>query len=61
MDSFLRADIIVGDDTNDKLGYKDLVVSLSGNTAYIDVTITPVQGVDFILNRITLDNIRQSA
>jgi hypothetical protein len=61
MDSFLRADIIVGDDTNDKLGFKDLVVSLSGNTALIDITITPVQGVDFILSRITLDNIRQSA
>lgn len=61
MDSFLRANIIVGDDTNDGLGFKDLVVSLSGNTAFIDITITPVQGVDFILNRITLDNIRQSA
>jgi hypothetical protein len=61
MDSFLRANIIVGDDTNDGRGFKDLVVSLSGNTAYIDITITPVQGVDFILNRITLDNIQQGA
>jgi len=61
MDSFLRADIIVGDDTNGGKGFKDLLVSLSGNTALIDITITPVQGVDFILSRITLDNIRQSA
>jgi len=61
MDSFLRANIIVGDDTNKNLGFKDLNVVLNGNTAYVDVTITPVQGVDFILNRITLDNIRQSA
>lgn len=61
MDSFLRADIIVGDDTNGGTGFKDLLVTLSGNTAFIDITITPVQGVDFILNRITLDNIRQSA
>lgn len=61
MDSFLRADITVGDDTNNNLGWKDLLVTLNGNTAIIDITITPVQGVDFILNRITLDNIRQSA
>lgn len=61
MDSFLRAQIIVGDDTNDGLGFKNLLVTLVGNTAFVDITITPVQGVDFILNRITLDNIRQSA
>lgn len=53
MDSFLRANIIVG--------FKNLLVTLVGNTAFVDITITPVQGVDFILNRITLDNIRQSA
>lgn len=61
MDSFLRANIIVGDDTNDGLGFKNLLVTIVGNTAFVDITITPVQGVDFILNRITLDNIRQSA
>jgi hypothetical protein len=61
MDTFLRAEIIVGDDTNDKLGWKDLTVVLNGNTAEIDVTITPVQGIDFILATITLDNIKQSA
>jgi hypothetical protein len=61
MDSFLRADITVGDDTNSGLGWKDLLVTVNGNTAIVDITITPVQGVDFILNRITLDNIRQSA
>ena len=61
MDSFLRANIIVGDDTNDNLGFKNLLVTVNGNTAVVDITVTPVQGVDFILNRITLDNIRQSA
>lgn len=61
MTAFLNSEIIVGDDTNDKLGYKDLLVTVNGNTAFVDVTITPVQGIDFVLNRITLDDIRQSA
>lgn len=61
MTTFLNADIIVGDDTNDLLGWKDLLVNVNGNTATIQITITPVQGVDFILADITLDDIRQSA
>ena len=61
MNSFLREDIIVGDDTNEGLGFKDLVVSINGNKAEVDITVTPVQGIDFILARITLDNIRQTA
>ena len=61
MSSFLSAELIVGDDTNDGLGWKNLTVSIAGSTASVEVTITPVQGIDFILNRITLDNIRQSA
>lgn len=61
MSTFLRAELIVGDDTNDKLGWKDLTVVVNGNTAEIDITITPVQGIDFILASITLDNIKQSA
>jgi hypothetical protein len=61
MSLFLKDEIIVGDDTNDGLGWKDLVVTINGNTAFVDITVTPVQGIDFILNRITLDNIRQSA
>jgi hypothetical protein len=61
MSSFLDAEIIVGDDTNKKLGWKDLTVVMQGNTAKVDITITPVQGVDFILATITLDDIRQSA
>jgi len=58
---YLAADIIVGDDTNNQLGYKNLVVTVTGNTAIIDIIITPVQGIDFILARIELDNIRQTA
>jgi len=61
MQSFLDTDIIVGDDTNAGKGYKDLLVTITGNTANIDVTITPVQGIDFILATITLDDIRSSA
>jgi hypothetical protein len=61
MTSFLNANIIVGDDTNEGLGFKNLTVKLEGNTAIIDITVTPVQGIDFILARITLDDIRQSA
>lgn len=61
MTTFLNDEIIVGDDTNENLGWKDLVVTINGNTAFVDITITPVQGIDFILNTITLDNIRQTA
>lgn len=61
MKQFLDDEIIVGDDTNGGLGYKNLTVSINGNVATIDITITPVQGIDFILARITLDNIRQTA
>lgn len=61
MSTFLTNEIIVGDDTNKGLGWKDLLVTITGNTANVQITITPVQGIDFILNRITLDNIRQSA
>jgi hypothetical protein len=61
MATFRAADIIVGDDTNGGLGFKNLSVSVDGNTVSIDVTITPAQGVDFILPSIILDNIRQTA
>lgn len=66
METYLHADIIVGDDLNKGLGFKDLSVAIgangnSGNTATIDVTITPVQGLDFILPSIYLADIQQSA
>lgn len=61
MSTFLQNEIIVGDDTNAGLGWKDLIVTISGNVATVEITITPVQGIDFILNKIRLDNIRQSA
>jgi hypothetical protein len=61
MSAFLQDEIIVGDDTNENLGWKNLTVTISGNKANVEVTITPVQGIDFVLNRITLDSIRQSA
>jgi hypothetical protein len=61
MERYLREDIIVGDDLNDGLGYKDLSVRVEGNTAFIQVTVTPVQGNDFQLPEIYLADIRQSA
>lgn len=61
MSTFLNDELIVGDDTNEGLGWKDLTVTITGNTAFIDITITPVQGIDFILATITLDDIRQTA
>lgn len=61
MSTFRAANIIVGDDTNDGRGYKNLNVTVTGNTVDIEVTITPAQGVDFILPSIVLDNVRQSA
>jgi len=57
----LKADIIVGDDLNDGLGYKNLKVVVEGNTASIDVIVTPVQGLDFALPTIYLADIQQSA
>ena len=66
MEIYETAEIIVGDDLNEGLGYKDLRVQLGGsgfggNTAVVDVTVTPVQGVDFILPTIYLADIQQSA
>lgn len=61
MSSYLDADIIVGDDLNEGLGFKNLRVQVEGNTVLINVSITPVQGIDFILPTIYLSDIRQSA
>jgi hypothetical protein len=61
MSLYLSEDIIVGDNDNDLLGFKNLSVDIEGNTALINVSITPVQGIDFILPTIYLADIRQSA
>lgn len=58
---YLREDITVGDDLNDGLGYTNLRIEVEGNTAMINVSVTPVQGIDFILPTIYLADIRQSA
>lgn len=60
MTDYLNNDIIVADDKA-PLGYKDLSVVVSGNQAIINVTVFPVQGIDFILPQIFLDNAIQSA
>ena len=61
MQQYLAADIIVGDDDNKQLGYKNLNVDIQGDTALINICITPVQGIDFILPTIYLADIQQSA
>ncbi len=61
MSIYLKADITVGDDLNSGLGYKDLSVTLTGNTATITMSVTPVQGIDFLLPTIYLADIQQSA
>jgi len=61
MADFLRSDIIVGDDSNGGVGFKDLAIRIDGNAVLIDITITPVQGIDFILSNISIDNIRIAA
>jgi len=61
MSQYLAADIIVGDDDNKQLGYKNLNVDIQGDTAIINVCVTPVQGIDFILPTIYLADIQQSA
>lgn len=42
-------------------GFKDLSVRMEGNTIYITVTIKLVEGIDFILNEITVQRATQSA
>jgi hypothetical protein len=61
MSVYLGEDIIVGDDLNEGIGYKNLRIQVEGNTAIINISITPVQGIDFILPTIYLADIRQSA
>lgn len=58
---FRDLDILVGDDTNDGLGFRDLVVTTTGNTTSIQVIITPVQANEFIPITLVLDTIRQTA
>lgn len=61
LSSFTNSGILVPDEDNNYRGYKNLTVSVNGNTVSIDVTITPVQGIEFILGTITLDQIRDTA
>lgn len=58
MADFKRSEIIVGDDSNGGLGFKSLEVRVEGNAVFIDITVTPVQGIDFILTNLNIDNIR---
>ncbi len=61
MDQFRKEDLIVGDDNNAGLGYRNLVVTITGNTAVIDVVVTPVQGLDFVIARLEIADIKQTA
>jgi hypothetical protein len=58
--TFLAQGITVS--TNDApQGFRDLTVRIEGNTIYITLAIKLVEGVDFILNEITLQRATQSA
>lgn len=59
--SLLRANILVADARNKGLGYRNLVVNINGGIVTVSVIITPVQGIDFVLNDITLANISDVA
>ncbi len=58
MTKFRDDDIIIGDDTNNGLGYKGLSVRVDGNIIYVDITITPVPGIDFVLTTLTIDTVK---
>jgi len=44
-----------------KSGYKSLVVQINGNVVNISVTVKLVEGIDFILEQITLQRASQTA
>jgi len=60
MTQYLNSNIIVADD-DAPLGYENLSVVVNGNTAVINSTIFPVQGIDFILPTFYLDSAVQTA
>jgi hypothetical protein len=53
LDTFLSQGITVGSG-DAPTGYKSLNVRIDGNTIYIDVVVVLVEGIDFILNDITI-------
>jgi hypothetical protein len=61
MESYLDADITVGNDGNDFLGYRALEVAQVGSQIQIDIIITTVEGRDFILPSITFERNRSVA
>jgi hypothetical protein len=42
-------------------GYKNLIVSLNGNTINISVTVVLVEGIDFVLSDITITRAQSQA
>lgn len=61
MAKYLAAGVIIGDSSNNFLGYKDLLITMNGSVVNINVTITPEVGVEFILLNITLDQTRDTS
>ena len=61
LSGFLSSGWTVPDSTNGGSGYKNLTVTIVGNVITLGVTLTIVQGADFILNNIVLDTTNQSA
>lgn len=60
MQKYLDAGVLIGDSSTNYLGYKDLVVTMTGSVVNVTVTIVPEVGVEFILCNITLDQSRET-
>jgi hypothetical protein len=60
LNTFLAQGITVSTGTAPN-GFRNLSVRISGNTIYVSVTITLVEGIDFILSEITVERATQTA
>lgn len=61
LQSLLQAGALTGDQSNGGSGFRGLQVSMNGSIVSLSVIITPAQGVDFILENITLAPINDVA
>lgn len=60
LDTYLAQGITVSSNGASN-GYKDLIVSLNGNTINISVTVVLVEGIDFVLSDITITRAQSQA
>jgi hypothetical protein len=60
LDTYLAQGITVSSNSAPN-GYKDLIVSINGNTINISVTVVLVEGIDFVLSDITITRAQSQA